>query len=157
MPEKFHKDFRSFWYFYLSQHMRTGTRAVHYVGTTVIWIATATAVADHFLDFLGLGAARWWLIPGALVYMYVTAFISHWTIEKNQPATFVYPWYSIFGDLYMYWRMTNRGITQDVQVVRERLANGWAIDRYGFYPPDEARARGVVHDAKMVSAAAGAS
>ena len=156
MSEKYHKDFGSFYLFYLSQHMRTGTRAVHYFGTWTILIGTALAFAGPSLATSGFLTtnARWFLIPGTMAYMYLTAFISHWTIEKNQPATFVYPWYSVFGDLYMFWRMTTRQIVGDVRTVRERLASGWAVDKRGFYPPEYARANHIQTDRKMVSVAA---
>lgn len=151
MGEKYHHDFGSFWYFYLSQHYRGATRAFHYVGTLIAFALTGIAIADAFANFLGIGALRWLLIPGGIALTYALGFISHWTIEKNQPATFVYPGFSVFGDLYMVWRITTRGIVQDVEVVRQRLETGWVVDRFGFYPPEYASENGIEMDQKMVN------
>lgn len=151
MAEKYHTDFGSFYLFYLSQHMRVGTRAFHYVGTWIAFLVLGAIVADQFLDFLGMGNWRWALILPAYLQVYVLGFLSHWTIEKNQPATFVYPLYSIGGDLVMFKRITTRQIKKDVETVRDRLNSGWAVDRFGFYPPDHARKHKIVTDRRLVS------
>lgn len=156
MTEKTYVGFSSFprfWYFYLSQHMKVGTRAFHYLGTLTIWIGLGLAVADLFAPFLGLGNLRWLLPVGGILITYILGFVSHWTIEKNQPATFVYPLLSVGGDLVMFWKMTIRTIRPDVEEVRRRLATGWVVNRYGLYPPDEAKARKLVSDRRVVPSA----
>lgn len=159
MAEKYYQGFGSFpqfWYFYLSQHMKTGTRAVHYVGTWAIWVALALAAVGPMIASTGFlaSAARWWLVPGALLYMYVTAFISHWTIEKNQPATFIYPLLSVGGDLKMFGLGNLGRLRPHVETVRTRIAQGWVVNRYGFYPPEYAASRGIKHDVKVAPFAA---
>jgi hypothetical protein len=156
MAERYHRDFGSFWYYYVSQHMRPGTRAVHYVGTWIALLAIAAAVADAFLGLLGWGAARWALVPAGIATTYLFAWASHWAIEKNQPASFVYPAYSFAGDLYLFWRITTLRAGKDVAVVAQRLRDGWAVDAYGFYPPEYARAHRIVTDRRLVSYAANA-
>ena len=154
MPERYHHDFASFWPYYVSQHMRRGTRALHYVGTWIALLALAAAVADALTGFLGLGAARWLLVPAGIATTYLFAWVSHWALEKNQPASFVYPAFSFRGDLVLFWRITTGRIGGDTALVAQRLAEGWAVDKYGFYPPDYAREHGIVTDTRLVSYAA---
>lgn len=156
MSEKLYRGFGSFpqfWYFYLSQHMKVGTRAFHYVGTATIFIGLGVALADQFADFLGMGGQRWLLPVGGILLTYILGFVSHWTIEKNQPATFVYPLLSMGGDLVMFWKMTIRTLAPDVQEIRRRLGTGWAVNRYGLYSPDVARARKITSDRRVVPSA----
>ncbi|MCA1812430.1 MAG: DUF962 domain-containing protein [Halobacteriales archaeon] len=144
MAERYHRDFASFWYYYVSQHMRRGTRAMHYAGTWLALLAIAAAV----------GTGTWWLAPLGVATTYLFAWVSHWAIEKNRPASFVYPGYSFLGDLVLFGRITTGHIGKDVEVVAERLAGGWAVDRSGFYPPEHARAHGISTDRNLVSHAA---
>jgi len=141
MPERYHRDFASFWPYYVSQHMRRGTRAMHYAGT---WVA--------LLAILGAAVtATWWLVPLGIATTYAFAWVSHYAIEKNRPASFVYPGYSFAGDLVLFARISTGRIGRDVQLVAGRLAQGWAVDKYGFYPPEVARRRGIVTDRELVS------
>ena len=89
--------FQEFWPFYVSQHRKTGTRFLHFVGTTLglALFAAAIATGKPFLVLWGLVAA------------YGFAWIGHYFVEKNRPATFQYPAWSFLGDLKMYglmWR-----------------------------------------------------
>jgi hypothetical protein len=89
--------FEAFWPFYVSQHSKAGTRLLHFVGTT-LGLAIAGAA---------LVTARPFLILWALVAAYGLAWIGHFFIEKNRPATFQYPLWSLRGDFRMYglmWR-----------------------------------------------------
>ena len=89
--------FEEFWPFYVGQHSKEGTRALHFAGTTagLAWLLAAAALRrPHFLLH-------------ALVSAYGLAWVGHFFIEKNRPATFTYPLWSLRGDLKMYalmWR-----------------------------------------------------
>ena len=90
-------DFESFWPFYVSQHRRRGTRALHFLGTTLALLLIGTAAA----------AGRPVLYAWAIFAGYFFAWIGHFFIEKNRPATFQYPLWSLAGDFKMYglmWR-----------------------------------------------------
>lgn len=121
--------------------MKLATRAVHYVGTWVAFGGLGLALYDQFTNALIGSPMRWLLVPAGLVWMYGTAFVSHWLIEKNQPATFVYPALSVGGDLKMFWLMTIRQNKKYVEEIRHRLANGWLADREGLWPPELATKR----------------
>ena len=96
--EKRYQTFREFWPHYVREHSKKSNRQLHFVGTT-----TAVAV-------LGYAAIsrKPALIPLALVAGYGPAWIGHFFIEKNRPATFTYPTWSLLADFKM-WSKIARG------------------------------------------------
>ena len=64
--------------------------------------------APLMLLMIGVGvAAQPWLLAG-VVWAYAFAWIGHFQIEHNKPATFTYPLWSLLGDFKM-WGMMARG------------------------------------------------
>ncbi len=91
MAEQRFNSFAEFWPFYLGEHSKPATRLLHGIGSLVaIGIVVAVVVIG-----------RWYLFPLALIPGYAFAWISHFFIEKNRPATFTYPLWSFMGD----WKM----------------------------------------------------
>jgi len=86
------KTFAEFYPFYLSEHANRTSRRLHFVGTTLAIFFILHAFAT--LDF------RWLL--GALVAGYAFAWTGHFFFEKNRPATFTHPFYSLAGDFVMW-------------------------------------------------------
>ncbi len=86
-------SFEEFWPRYLAEHAAPATRAVHVGGT---WLAVAV------LLWALLAGSPWLLLLVPLIG-YGCAFGSHALIERNRPATFTHPLWSLRGDLRMAW------------------------------------------------------
>ncbi|HEY7412990.1 MAG TPA: DUF962 domain-containing protein [Vicinamibacteria bacterium] len=84
-------SYEEFWPFYVSQHMKPSTRALHFAGTTAVLGALVAGVL----------VSPWWFVA-APACGYAPAWVGHFFFEKNRPATFTYPWWSLRGDFRMY-------------------------------------------------------
>ena len=85
------RTYAEFWPFYLREHSRASTRWLHFVGTS---LGLASAVSAAVLG-------RPLLVLGFPVIAYGMAWIGHFGIEKNRPATFKYPLWSLISDFRM--------------------------------------------------------
>lgn len=89
------RSLREFYPFYLSEHRHPVSRVLHFTGTSLIalWIALAI-----------LQRNAWWLslIP---IGGYGFAWVGHFFFEKNRPATFQYPGYSLASDFILWWHL----------------------------------------------------
>jgi len=93
-PERY-TNYKDFFPFYLKEHSKKNTRILHYFGT---------------FGYLGLLISliitqNYYFIPLILVAGYGPAWIGHFFIEKNKPATFKYPLWSLIGDHHMAYLM----------------------------------------------------
>lgn len=89
---KTYNSLAEFYPFYLSQHESRTNRRLHFVGTTiVIALLLAAVISGNYLLLI--------LLP---VAGYGFAWAGHFAFEKNKPATFQYPFYSLVCDFVMY-------------------------------------------------------
>jgi len=88
-------SFREFYPFYLSEHRNATSRKLHFAGSALVLALIVAAIAS------GL----WWLLAVVPVAGYGFAWIGHFAFEKNRPATFKYPGYSLMGDWVMFWQL----------------------------------------------------
>jgi hypothetical protein len=86
------QTFEEFWPFYVGEHKNPINRALHYAGTTMVIGTVATAVIT--LNPL-------WLLATPVVG-YGPAWVGHFVFEKNMPATFKHPLWSLAADFKMY-------------------------------------------------------
>jgi hypothetical protein len=91
MAQRFH-SYAEFWPFYLREHARPATRGLHFAGTAIA-IACLIAAAVTW---------RWELLMAAVIAGYAFAWIAHLRVEKNRPATFTHPWWSLVSDFRMF-------------------------------------------------------
>ena len=88
-------SFSEFYPFYLAEHGNRVCRRLHFIGSSLVIAVVVLALVT--------GQLRWlWLAP---VAGYGFAWIGHYMFEKNRPATFKHPLYSLRGDWVMYGQM----------------------------------------------------
>ncbi|GAK32178.1 hypothetical protein JCM17846_03450 [Iodidimonas nitroreducens] len=87
------ESYGAFFLFYLREHARPLTRALHY----------AAAFASLAVLFYGLVIGPLWLVLLMPLAGYGLAWFAHFFIEKNRPATFQYPGWSLISDYVMTW------------------------------------------------------
>jgi len=93
-----HETFETFWPYYLREHSKRSTRAYHYVGTSIVVGLAAAAVAKR----------KPWLLAALPVAGYGFAWAGHALSERNRPATFTYPSWSLRADFKM-WSLAMTG------------------------------------------------
>ena len=91
MAETF-RSFGEFYPYYLSEHRDTTCRRLHFVGTGLVIGLLVWAIVSAQPALL-------WLLP---VVGYGFAWVGHFFFEKNKPATFKHPFYSLIGDFVMF-------------------------------------------------------
>ena len=84
--------FRDFYPFYLGEHSTRACRRMHFIGSSLVLIALA----------LVLITGRLWGLALMPLFGYGFAWMGHFFFEKNRPATFTHPIYSLIGDWVMF-------------------------------------------------------
>lgn len=84
--------FRDFYPYYLSEHRHPVCRRLHVVGSVCVLGLAGAAVATRL----------WWLFACTLPAGYGFAWVGHFAFERNRPATFRHPFYSLAGDWVMF-------------------------------------------------------
>ena len=86
-----YQSFAEFYHYYLQEHSNPVCRRLHYAGSLLVLAILAYALLSQ----------QWlWLLAMPLAG-YGFAWIGHFVFEKNRPATFQYPLYSLMGDWVM--------------------------------------------------------
>lgn len=86
------EGFADFYPYYLQEHQDSVCRRLHFIGTTLVWLIMLIAVL----------IANWLLLWALPLAGYTFAWTGHFFFEKNRPATFKHPFYSLLGDFVMY-------------------------------------------------------
>jgi len=83
--------FEEFWAFYVGEHRSPLNRGLHYIGTS----------SGLTLIIAAMWTQIWWYLALAPLLGYGHAWIGHFWVEKNKPASFAYPGWSFVSDLKM--------------------------------------------------------
>jgi hypothetical protein len=90
MEQRF-PTYKAFWPHYVNEHRGKLTRNLHFLGTSLAL----------FCVFMALTADPWFLL-GVPFAGYGFAWLAHFYVEKNRPATFTYPLWSLVADFHMF-------------------------------------------------------
>jgi hypothetical protein len=101
----------SFWPFYVSQHMNPTNRRLHFAGTSLVLLSLAAAVLLSPVFLLAAPLAG-----------YGFAWVGHFRYERNRPATFTYPLWSLRGDFQMFGLMLLGRMDPEVERAARLLA-----------------------------------
>src|SRR2546423_568175 len=104
MPQQEFQSFADFWPFYLAEHSRPATRALHAAGTILSLVLLVALIIER----------KWAWLPLALVVGYGCAWVGHFFIEHNRPATFQHPLWSFLGDYKMLALMLTGQIDREL-------------------------------------------
>ena len=129
------QSFSAFWPYYIGEHRNPACRATHFVGTTCFLLVMLWCVVDRpipmaisltlcvvigffsrkvearrkaaveLLAMIGVSVLAHPMILASVFVAYFFAWIGHFLIEHNRPATFAYPLWSLSGDFKMYGQM----------------------------------------------------
>ena len=91
-PPSRYLTFEAFYPYYLSEHQNTASRRLHVIGTGLAIMMLLLGVALNP-----------WFLAAAPVCGYAFAWAGHAFFEKNRPATFTYPLWSLMGDFRMFF------------------------------------------------------
>lgn len=103
------KDLKTFYAHYLLEHQNRTSRNLHFVGTTSVILLFLAAIIWK----------QWWLLILLPVVGYGFAWAGHFYFEKNKPATFRYPLYSLICDFIMFWDILNVQIDQKIEQAKK--------------------------------------
>ena len=88
-----YQTYSDFWPYYLQEHAKPATRAWHYIGTALVLTLALIAIVTQ----------RWVWLAAMPVAGYSFAWLSHAFVERNKPATFTYPLWSLISDFRMFF------------------------------------------------------
>ena len=91
--EKKYQSLKEFYPYYLSEHQHPTSRILHFVGTGLVLVVLGLAIALKNYSWLA----------GIPVLGYGYAWVGHFFFEKNKPATFTYPFYSLASDFLLFF------------------------------------------------------
>jgi hypothetical protein len=91
--EKKYQSLKEFYPYYLSEHQNPTSRLLHFIGTGLVLIVLV----------LGIALENYSWLAGIPVLGYGFAWVGHFFFEKNKPATFTYPFYSLASDFLLFF------------------------------------------------------
>lgn len=89
------KTYSEFYKFYLTEHENKTSRRLHFFGTGLVFIEI---VLLSMYNKWGI----WYVLP---ITGYAFAWVGHFFFEKNKPATFKYPLWSLASDFRLFFEI----------------------------------------------------
>ena len=89
------KTYSEFYLFYLSEHTNKTSRLLHFIGTFLFFIVLFYLLFSQKYFYL-------WILP---IIGYGFAWVGHFFFEKNKPATFKYPFWSLISDFKLFFEL----------------------------------------------------
>ena len=89
------KSFQEFYPYYLEEHKLPPTKLFHFFGS----------LGSIVFVILAILTKTTWILLLAALSGYGAAWLSHFFIEKNKPATFTYPFFSLISDYIMFFEI----------------------------------------------------
>lgn len=84
---------KEFYPYYLTEHSNSTSRVLHFIGTGLLFV----------LLFLGIYTHNSWYFIALPIVGYGFAWVGHFFFEKNKPATFKHPFYSLASDFILFF------------------------------------------------------
>lgn len=109
MEAKKYKTFKEFYPFYLSQHANKTNRILHFIGTLFVILLLLASIFSHQHRFA-------YFIP---IMGYGFAWVGHFFFEKNKPATFTYPLWSLLADFLMFYHILSGQISKKLDLIEK--------------------------------------
>ena len=100
-----YSTYSDFFPFYLSEHSKKSTRLLHYSGT----------IGYQVLFWSLIFSQNYLFLPLVLLAGYGPAWIGHFFYEKNKPATFTYPLWSLIGDHHMVFLLLTGRLKKELK------------------------------------------
>jgi hypothetical protein len=100
-------NYSDFWDFYVSEHANPLNRLLHFIGTSLAMLLLV------WFSINGM----WFYTPLCLICGYGFAWIGHFFIEKNKPASFRYPFWSFISDYVMLFYMITGQMSGEIKRV----------------------------------------
>jgi hypothetical protein len=104
--------FEDFWPFYVREHSKRLNRRLHFIGTSLVIGCALAALATQ----------RWWVFALMPLFGYGFAWVGHFFVQKNRPATFQYPLWSLGADFVMYAKMWTGAMDDELRKLKSAAA-----------------------------------
>ena len=85
---------KEFYPFYLNEHRNSTSRILHFTGTALVLVAFVAGILFNWRFFIAIPFLG-----------YGFAWVGHFFFEKNKPATFKYPGYSLASDFILFYEL----------------------------------------------------
>ena len=109
--ERKYEKFWDFYNFYLTEHQNPTSQTLHFIGTFIFLVILFTAFATQ----------KWAILFACPLVGYGFAWTGHFFFEKNKPATFKYPLFSLASDFVMFFHILTGQLSKKVQIAKREI------------------------------------